>query len=165
MPVKRSSFLAIFLAFFISGLLFSCKTPQSTTSNVTKYCRLYLSAPATESEKDISDEVERITAQLNRYVDSIDRARKGYDPARRYTLGYSFKTLTVDGKKIIEVQYYLVRSRVTGPGTQPPPPPRPAPQNQQNFDGADDTGHTPPPCPRPRPGIMTKYTIEGWVCD
>lgn len=164
MPVKRSSFLAVFLTVFISGLLFSCKTPQSTTSNVTKYCRLYLSAPASESDKDISDEVAKITTQLNRMVDSIDRSRKGYDPSRRYTLGYSINTLTVDGKKIIEVQYYLVRSRVTNPDPARPPGPRPAP-NLQNVESADDTGHTPPQCPRPKPGIMTKYNVEGWVCE
>jgi hypothetical protein len=169
MPVKRikNSLVALFLLFFISAFLNSCQGPKRiTNSPITKYCRLYLSAPTTETNKDIDTEVAKITSQLNGFVDSIYRRQKGkgkYDPAYRYTLGYRINTVTIDGRILIEVQYYLIRSRAAQGAPMPPPPAAPSPQALDET--IEDTGHTPPPCPRPRPGIMTKYTVEGWDCD
>ncbi|MHA4843921.1 hypothetical protein ACX0G7_07155 [Flavitalea antarctica] len=177
MPVKTSttSLIALGLASFAAGLLVSRRRcwPCSSHSNVRKWGRLYLSVNnyPEEFDKDsaIDAELKKITAQIQ--ANHVDK----YGYQGKYRLGYTWQRIAVEGKRLLEVQYYTVRitdvkdnynnstfkadSSYQGSDT-----PRAGAQ-MMSLEAGSDTGHTPPQCPRPRPGYTSKYDFEGWECS
>jgi hypothetical protein len=174
MPVKKSNtaLIAVGLVSFAAGMLLSRRKCRScsTPTNVRRWGKLYLSVNPPEEFNDknaLDAEVKKITAQVQE--NHIDKA--GYHG--RYRLGYTIERIVVEGKNLLEVQYYTVK--IDAGNFNKSFSERDSSKEGQSQQGipkmmsaetlSDDTGHTPPQCPRPRPNYFSKYSFEGWTCD
>jgi hypothetical protein len=173
--ISTTSLIAVGLASFAAGMLVSrrrCWSCNKSDSNIRKWGRLYLSVNPTEEFDDnvaIDLELKKITAQIQ--TNHVDK----YGYHGKYRLGYIFEKIVVEGKRLLEVQYYTVRitdekdnynksNYEADSSAQSGETPRAA-QRMMALEAGDDTGHTPPQCPRPRPNYTSKYDFEGWECS